>query len=45
MIELLGSQTSALLGQPESGMGYQAVEVEISSGVRRATVYNADLLV
>jgi hypothetical protein len=26
-------------------MGYQTVEVEIPSGVRRATVYNADLLV
>lgn len=45
MIELLESQTSALLGQPESGMGYQTVEVEIPSGVRQATVYNADLLV
>lgn len=45
MIELLGSQTSSLLGQPESGMGYQTVEVEIPSGVRRATVFNADLLV
>jgi len=45
VIELLGSQTSALLGQPESGMGYQIVEVEIPSGARRATVYNADLLV
>jgi len=45
VIALLRSQTSALLAQPESGMGYQTVEVEIPSGSRRGTVYNADLLI
>jgi hypothetical protein len=44
VITLLRSQTSTLLAQPESGMGYQTVEVEIPTGTRRATVYNADLL-
>ncbi len=45
VITLLRSQTSTLLAQPESGMGYQTVEVEIPSGTRRGTVYNADLLI
>jgi hypothetical protein len=44
VLTLQKSQTSALLAQPESGVGYQTVEVEIPSGTRRGTVYNADLL-
>lgn len=44
MIKLAGSQVTGLLAQPESGMGYQTVEVRCTTGVRVATVYNGELL-
>jgi hypothetical protein len=44
MIKLNESQIAQLLSQPETGMGYQIVEVKVAAGVKRATVYNADLL-
>lgn len=44
MIRLNAAQIDGLLSQVESGMGYQTVEVKVASGMRRATVYNADLL-
>ena len=44
MIRLNASQIGGLLTQVETGMGYQTVEVKMAAGIRRATVYNADLL-
>jgi len=44
MIKLNEKQVSDLLKQPESGMGYQIVEVSRASGIRKGTVYNAELL-
>ncbi len=44
MIKLLVNQIGSLIHQPESGMGYQTVEVEYQSTKRKATVYNAELL-
>ncbi len=44
MFKLSEDQVASLLNQPESGMGYQTVEVELQFGLRKATVYNADLL-
>ena len=44
MIKLLASQVEGLIHQPESGMGYQTVEVEERTTKRKATVYNAELL-
>jgi len=44
MIKLLPSQITSLIGQPESGMGYQIVEVEYQTMLRKGTVYNAELL-
>lgn len=44
MIKLSEAQVSKLLSQPESGMGYQVVEVERKTSVRKGTVYNGELL-
>jgi hypothetical protein len=44
MIKLLASQIRSLIDQPESGMGYQTVEVEYQTTKKKATVYNAELL-
>lgn len=44
MIKLLPSQITRLIDQPESGMGYQTVEVEYQTTRRKATIYNAELL-
>ena len=44
MIKLLASQIESLIHQPESGMGYQTVEVEDRTAKRKATVFNAELL-
>ena len=44
MIRLNAAQIGGLLSQAETGMGYQTVEVKVAAGIRRATVYNADLL-
>lgn len=44
MIKLLANQIESLIHQPESGMGYQTVEVEDQTTKRKATVYNAELL-
>lgn len=44
MIKLLANQIGSLIHQPESGMGYQTVEVEYQTTKRKATVYNAELL-
>ncbi len=43
MIKLLASQTEGLVDQPESGMGYQIVEVVYQGAKKRGTVYNAEL--
>lgn len=47
MIKLTSPQISELLDQPETGMGYQAVEVGLRDRLtpRRGTVLNAELLV
>lgn len=45
MFQLDPSQTSNLLAQPESGMGFQLVEVTTADQrVAKGVVYNADLL-
>lgn len=45
MIRLLSAQTDQMIGQPETGMGYQTVLVEKKSGVvAEGTVYNCELL-
>lgn len=44
MVRLNASQIAGLLSQPETGMGYQTVEVKVATRIRSATVYNADLL-
>ncbi|MBE7487005.1 hypothetical protein HS121_01940 [bacterium] len=44
MIKLSESQVAGLVNQPESGMGYQVVEVEFPTQIRKGTVYNAELL-
>ena len=44
MIKLLTSQIESLIHYPESGMGYQTVEVEDRTEKRKATVFNAELL-
>ena len=44
MIKLAESQMGGLLAQPESGMGYQVVEVKCMTGIRKGTVYNGDIL-
>jgi len=44
MIKLAGTQMSELLSHPETGMGYQTVEIKFASFIRKATVYNAELL-
>jgi hypothetical protein len=45
VIELTSPQISELLDQPETGMGYQAVEVGLRDRLtpRRGTVLNAEL--
>lgn len=45
MIRLSAPLVNALLAQPESGMGYQRVEVEMVTGLRETGVaYNAELV-
>jgi hypothetical protein len=44
MLRLSATHIAGLLSQPETGMGYQTVEVKVTTGIRRATIYNADLL-
>jgi len=44
MIKLAATHVSGLLAQPETGMGYQTVEVKCTTGIRKATVYNAELI-
>ena len=47
MVKLLPGQVESLIVQPESGMGYQTVEVlykMYEPRLRRGTVYNAELL-
>lgn len=45
MLKLAASQTSDLLRQPESGMGYQVVEATLSDDkTKRGVAYNAELL-
>jgi len=44
MIKLSESQIASLLAKPETGMGYQTVDVRYRAETRRATVYNAELL-
>lgn len=44
MIKLSASQITRLIDQPESGMGYQTVEVEYQTRIHKAVVYNAELL-
>jgi hypothetical protein len=45
MIKLFESQMRNLVCQPESGMGYQTVEVDYKTERRKGTVFNAELLV
>lgn len=46
MLRLSSSQTTSLLNQPESGMGYQSVEATtFDNKTKRATAFNAELLV
>jgi hypothetical protein len=44
MVTLLTSQIDELLTQPETGMGYQTIDADVSGRTRRATVYNGDVL-
>ncbi len=44
MIKLAEAHVSGMLAQPESGMGYQNVEVKCTTGIRKGTVYNGELL-
>jgi hypothetical protein len=44
MLRLPDSLVRKLVSQPESGMGYQLVDVELSSGVIRGVAYNAELV-
>jgi hypothetical protein len=44
MIKLSEAQIVQMLDQPESGMGYQTVEVEYQRELRKATVFNGELL-
>lgn len=45
MIRLSEPQISKMLDQPETGMGYQTVEVEDTRGIKkRGNVYNGDIL-
>ena len=46
IIRLTNTQRQSLLGQPESGMGYQWIEYEMPMmGIRKGLALNADLLV
>lgn len=45
MFRLSEDQAAVLIEQPESGMGYQAVEVEVDSATIFALAFNAELLV
>lgn len=46
MIKLTERFIASLVRQPESGMGYQIVEVEyISRGIKKGVVYNAEIIV
>jgi len=45
MIKLLDSQAAQMVSQPETGMGYQTVRIEkTSGGIAEGTVYNCELL-
>ena len=45
MYRLSENQASALVDQPESGMGYQVIEAEVNSATIFALAFNAELLV